>query len=678
MNFIWAKTDNAKNSQLVFNLNLDKKCDLLTVCAVDTYRVFVNDKFISFGPERTAKGYVRKKTIRLTNAKEIRITVMGYGVPNYCVAYQNPFFGAEVTYNGKKVYGTEDFKCYIDLSRMTNMPHYSLQRFFVEGYDYRKSGFQEIETRPVTSPTIIEGVGETCEYQVLPMNYIKNGNFNGLERLYEKPWWYKLEHVKPVESDFRVIEDFLEKTKTGYQYIDYVLDEEHSGFIKLDINAKETTEIFVVFDEIMMDGVWKFFRSACNDLIVITAEKGKTNFLSCEPYTFKHLKIIYKGEAIFSPSIVKFENDVASCVKFDGNQQLKEIFDAAESSFRQNCVDIFTDCPGRERAGYLCDSFFMAKAERFFFGTNKIEKNFLENYILSSNEEIPEKMLPMCYPAHFFDGTFIPNWSLFFIIQLYDYFKRTGDYVLCKKAKNKALEVLDYFKKYENEYGLLENLEGWVFVEWSISNDDEYIKGVNFPSNMIYAQALRCVGQLFGMPAFLKKSKELFLTIENMSFNGEFFVDNAIRIDGKLTPCDNHISETCQYYALFTGIYPNIQFANRMKNNFGSCECEKFGYVGKSNMFIGYYLRLMWLCSIGEKDRVIEDSIKYFSNMAKETKTLWEKDSNEASCCHGFTSVIAPLLANCLVGYDEYNNNLSSINGVYENKNYNVSLEFNY
>ncbi len=36
---------------------------------------------------------------------------------------------------------------------------------------------------------------------------------------------------------------------------------------------------------------------------------------------------------------------------------LKAIYDAAVETFRQNALDVYMDCPTRERAGWLCDSF---------------------------------------------------------------------------------------------------------------------------------------------------------------------------------------------------------------------------------------------------------------------------------------------------------------------------------
>ena len=59
---------------------------------------------------------------------------------------------------------------------------------------------------------------------------------------------------------------------------------------------------------------------------------------------------------------------------------MDSIFNAAVETFKQNTLDIYMDCPSRERAGWLCDSFFTARAEHYLTGASTVEKNFLENF----------------------------------------------------------------------------------------------------------------------------------------------------------------------------------------------------------------------------------------------------------------------------------------------------------
>jgi hypothetical protein len=311
-------------------------------------------------------------------------------------------------------------------------------------------------------------------------------------------------------------------------------------------------------------------------------------------------------------------------------------------------VDLFTDCPGRERAGWLCDSYFLAKTEYLYTGDNKIEKLFLENFILSNTPEIDKGMLPMCFPSEHPNHNYIPNWAMFFIIQLYDRVLRVNDLELVEKAKERVYGVLNYFKKFQNEYGLLENLEKWVFVEWSICNSPEHIKGVNFPSNMLYAKCLECAGKLYDDQDLIDQSNKLKQTIVNFSFNGDLFVDNALRENNQLQVVKDNLSETCQYYALFCDIPVTKEFKTNLIENYGPLNYHKYPEKMRSNVFIGNFLRFNFLISQGLYDQTLKESINYFKNMSKLTTTIWEKDIPDSSCCHGFGSYIAVIIDKCL------------------------------
>ena len=70
------------------------------------------------------------------------------------------------------------------------------------------------------------------------------------------------------------------------------------------------------------------------------------------------------------------------------------------------------DCPSRERAGWLCDSYFTSQVERHFTGKSLVEHNFLENFIMAENfTDMPESMFAMCYPSDFTSHQYIPNWA---------------------------------------------------------------------------------------------------------------------------------------------------------------------------------------------------------------------------------------------------------------------------
>lgn len=679
MNFVWAGNREKKNTELIFSIQNNSNADMLTVCAVDFFRIYLDGEFVSFGPERTASGYSVKREISVLGAKKIEVAVNAYNVSCYSCDKQLPFFGAELKKGEKTVATTKDFACENNDARRTDVPRYSYQRGFVEVYDLTK-GRTPLETYSVQAPVILNGIGDNADYSKVTPKFISEKQFNGFDKVSDA-FFEKMPLYLTDEGSFEVKKDFVEKVSNGdYIAYDHDFGREMTGFIGLNIQANEGDEVFVCFEEILVDGKWNFRRTTCNDMLSFKLKGGEYCVTSEEPYAFRYIKIICKKGVKVEPYLITFENSKANCIKAEGDENIVAIFNAANNTFRQNAVDIYTDCPGRERAGWLCDSYFTARAEQFFCGNNAVEKRFLENYLLANCEELEKGALPDCFPAQHPDHCYIPNWMMFFLIETCEYVSRTGDTSFLTKAKDKVYATIEYFKQFENEFSLLEDLRAWIFVEWSICNSPEYIRGVNFPSNMLYAYALREIGKAYNDNALIKKSEIMQAHIIELSYNGKFFTDNAERENGKLIRRDDHISETCQYYALYFEITDNEEYIERIKADFGPFRKDAYSEIGRSNAFIGNYLRLFWLAKEREYARVLDESVEYFGKMANLTGTLWEKDMPEASCDHGFASSVAVLLAQCLVGYKGVENG----EVVYDEKiangerRYNVKLTFNY
>ncbi len=197
--------------------------------------------------------------------------------------------------------------------------------------------------------------------------------------------------------------------------------------------------------------------------------------------------------------------DAARATFAASDQRFNRIFEAARETFRQNATDVFMDCPSRERAGWLCDSFFTARVAADLCGDTSVEKNFLENFQRPEKfEHLPDGMIPMCYPSDHYNGQFIPNWAMWFVVQLEEFAARGGDRATIDALRPKVLKLLDYLGGFENSDGLLEKLPSWVFVEWSEAN--KFVQDVNYPSNMLYAAVLAAAGRIYNKPALLDQA----------------------------------------------------------------------------------------------------------------------------------------------------------------------------
>ena len=244
---------------------------------------------------------------------------------------------------------------------------------------------------------------------------------------------------------------------------------------------------------------------------------------------------------------------------------------------------------------------------------------FFQNFLLPPTFEfLPDGMLPMCYPADHNDGNFIPNWAMWFVIQLDEYVKRSGDRATVEALKPRVLALLDYFAQFKNRDGLLEKLKGWVFVEWSHAN--KLVQDVNYPSNMTYAEVLSCVARLYGMPELEAEAAKMRETIRAQSFDGTFFVDNAVRQPDGTLKLSGQRTETCQYYAFFFHTATPQSHAalwETLRADFGPDrkQSNKHPEIHFANAFIGNYLRLELLSRQGLSAQILDETKGYFLKM---------------------------------------------------------------
>jgi alpha-L-rhamnosidase len=258
----------------------------------------------------------------------------------------------------------------------------------------------------------------------------------------------------------------------------------------------------------------------------------------------------------------------------------------------------------------------------------------------------------MCYPADHPGGGFVTQWPLWLILQLEDYLDRSGDRQMVDALRARMLKVIDYFRPYQNADGLLHDLKGWVFVEWSKSN--EYVQPLNYPTNMLYASSLAAAGRLYNLPELIAQAEALRKVVREQSYNGRFFVDNAILKDGKFVPTENR-TETCQYYAFFFGIASpesHPQLWATLRDEFGPKRHSTKAYpdIPPSNAFMGNVMRQDILSRAGLTDQVAREAIDNLLYMADISGTLWENSSNEASMNHAFEAHIVTALYRDILG----------------------------
>ncbi|MBQ4109450.1 MAG: hypothetical protein IJC74_01065 [Clostridia bacterium] len=690
---VWKKgCEKEKNLTLIFR-NILKKSDncLISLSCSSLYQIFINGNFIATGPARAAHGYYKVDTIDISryltnNTNIITIYVAGYNVKSFYHLNQPAFLCAEIICSGKVVAATgkSGFEATKYTERIQKVQRYSYQRPFCEVYKADENfggininpgfSFQKTELANTGKKNFIPRDVYYSEYNKrFAKSIIMEGEatfFNEVLRRYDdRALTYEAEdflfdrNELEVESTLNAGKINFSNIKQTEQTADNVLIRNNTfkvfdmginttGIIDFEISVNSDTEVYFTFDEILKDGFVDYTRMECCNVIIWHLKKGKYHITSFEPYTLRYLcASVFGSEAEISDlNIISVGFPDSLCTFSSGSEKLDLIYNSALETFRQNVSDIYMDCPSRERAGWLCDSFFTARTEYELTGKSVVEKAFLNNFIIpDSFPGVPDGMLPMCYPSDAIGKHHIPNWAMWFVLELEEYLERTADREFIEKAKEKVYGILNFLKIYENEDKLLEKLDGWIFVEWSQAN--KLVQDINFPTNMLYARFKKAIGNLYNDEKLLEESNELQRKIRELSYFNGFFHDRALINENKKAKVTDEITETCQYYAFFMETATKDTFPelwNTLICDFGPHRREnnKWENIYFSNAFIGNYLRLDLLAKYRYHQQLLCEIEGYFYNMAKTTGTLWEHDNTFASCNHAFTSHIIVWLRN--------------------------------
>lgn len=687
MKSIWAKNmSHEKNVHVAYLYTLKPNADTyLELAASNLYRLFVDGAFVGYGPARAAHGYSRLDKYALADwaGKEIVIAVEVYSanVNSYYTVFEQPFFAAQIKCGENIIAQSHDFTAYHLHQRVQKVRRFSFQRAFSEIYHMERNpaalfagdttGWDPVDIEPVAMNKLLPRYVSYPKLDKLPALEIAHG-WISLDHSVE-PWhdraYSEVDNIAyrgflpcELEEDigdvsqfvYHEVEESTHEIIGAMSYKTYDFGRTLTGFFSMDITVETDTTLYIVFNEVIENTSTgkcvPAFRDSCSNVIKYTLSAGYYHLQNFEANSarFASLVVITGKADIKNFAMIVYENPDTAAYKYDfGDPDLNRIFRAAINTFAQNAVDVLTDCPSRERAGWLCDSYFSARTEALLTGDNLVEKSFLENYALCHQAPcLPEGMIPMCYPADHFDGIYIPNWSMWYILELRKYFNRTGDKRMREISKEKVLGLVEFFKKYENDYGLLENLESCVYVECSKCNDPEYTAGVNYPSNMLWASALEAAAELYDLPELSEKAKTMRRTIRDLAWNGSFFEENAIRDqDGKLVRT-GHTTETGQYYAFYFDVASpetDAELFEKMRVVFGPKRDVEQVYpqVYPSNAIVGNYLRLELLLRYSYKTQVLQECKDFFLYMADLTGTLWEYVKDTASLNHGFASIAA-------------------------------------
>ncbi len=468
-------------------------------------------------------------------------------------------------------------------------------------------------------------------------------------------------------------------------YFQYDIGKPRVGFISLTAE----TAAPCVLDVVHLESMSLFDRKneisgGANPVARLHLPAGRTEFVFFEPVLVRYLKFYVRPEAENGAAGVKpgtgtpwFSMNAPEIIDYsapdNGNgsflcsdEDVNRLYEAARLTLKLNTLDIFMDCPERERGGWLCDSLWTARAFRHMKGDCSVEKAFIENFLQTDAEKIWHGFFPECYPGTKPDFSACPGlltWSFWLMLELCEYVRRSGDTEFAAEYAGRVDAFVRGSLELRGESGLLENTP-WLFIDWSMSN--EYCRPVSTAANALYALMLRRLGELYGNGSWKEIAAQIRSVLRetlagsdvNPSDTGGFLDDGLGFSDGKLSK-RGYYSESAQYTMIWSELFDRGEMPDyfwRIVHTTGAdrdFECDT--KLGKAGLFIGLGIRLDMLSKLGEYEKMLSEMKKIFMPQLSEGPgTLWEtQDPLNTSRCHGFCAHAGVLLTRDILGLGE-------------------------
>lgn len=191
-----------------------------------------------------------------------------------------------------------------------------------------------------------------------------------------------------------------------------------------------------------------------------------------EPFwmrTFRYIKAEIEGDAIIeSIDYIETGYPVEISDNYDfGNEIDNGLFKISTNTLKRCMHESYMDCPYYEQLQYTMDTHLQILYTYQLTQDKRLAEKAIDDFAESYNIG---GLTQSRYPVN--NSQYIPGFSLFFILMLYEHFKRFGDKKFIKKYLPVADGIVDWFEKRLDGY-MVSKSDLWDFIDWAEEYDKE-------------------------------------------------------------------------------------------------------------------------------------------------------------------------------------------------------------
>jgi alpha-L-rhamnosidase len=343
-------------------------------------------------------------------------------------------------------------------------------------------------------------------------------------------------------------------TPRGDGGVAVVLDfgREVSGNVEIGIAGSTQGVIDLGYGELLEEGHVKPNRGDAKYTDRILLKKGRFEWRSFAPRAFRYLQMEFrwcgKPVAIDYVRVDQTTYPIGQAGTFEcSNAMLNDIWKAGVNTARLCMQDILVDSPRLERAQWWGDARIISRVAYSAFGDTALLANGLMQFARAQRRD---GSIPGLYPSG--EEKMVPDFALLWVFSVLDYFAFSGDAGLVSELYPNVRQLLEWFRTYLDEDGLLRDVPGNPFIDWKEIDSHGNLTAMN----CLYHQALRAtafiasvVGRDADAEEILQSAAALKLAINKFLYHPKRGLYATSRVDGKLAdefdPQTNTLAVLC-------------------------------------------------------------------------------------------------------------------------------------
>jgi len=143
------------------------------------------------------------------------------------------------------------------------------------------------------------------------------------------------------------------------------------------------------------------------------------------------------------------------------NPELNRIYEVGWRTARLCAMETYMDCPYYEQLQYIGDARIQALISLYNSGDERLLRNAMNQM---DDSRRPEGVTLSRHPSY--TPQYIPTFSFWYIGMMHDYmmYGKDSNFIMAKLPGER--QILQYFRRYQQEDGSLKGVPYWMFTDW--------------------------------------------------------------------------------------------------------------------------------------------------------------------------------------------------------------------